>query len=190
MIVVADTTPIITLMKLNRLDLLEKLFGTVVVPNAVYEELISNSKYLAEVQVIVECPFLKRLEVFERQSIKILREVVGLDAGESEAIALAEEKGADLLIIDERKGRRVAKQMELNITGTIGILLQAFDCKILSREEILSCSQKLRNSSIRISDALFELVLEHVNTHSASQSPLIPTECIAGYTFYPNHELK
>ena len=117
---------------------------------------------------------MKRLEVFDRQSIKILREVVGLDAGESEAIALAEEKGADLLIIDERKGRRVAKQMELNITGTIGILLQAFDCKILSREEILSCSQKLRNSSIRISDSLFELVLEHVNTHSASQSPLIP----------------
>lgn len=174
MIVVADTTPIITLMKLHRLDLLEKLFGTVVVPNAVYEELISNSKYIAEVQVIVKCPFLKRLEVFDRQSIKILREVVGLDAGESEAIALAEEKNADLLIIDERKGRRVAKQMELNITGTIGILLQAFDCKILTREEIFSCSEKLSDSSIRISDSLFELILDHVNApSSASQSSLL-----------------
>lgn len=59
MIVVADTTPIITLIKLQRLDLLKKLFGIVVVPNAVYEELISNSKYLAEVQIVVECPFLK-----------------------------------------------------------------------------------------------------------------------------------
>lgn len=173
MIVVADTTPIITLMKLNCLDLLEKLFGTVVVPNAVYEELISNSKYLAEVQVVVECPFLKRLAVSDRQSIKILREVVGLDAGESEAIALAEEKNADLLIIDERKGRRVAKQIELNITGTIGILLQAFDCKILTREEILSCSEQLRDSRIRISDTLFELILDHVNIPSASQSPHI-----------------
>lgn len=173
MIVVADTTPIITLMKLNRLDLLEKLFGTVIVPNAVYEELISNSKHLEEVQVVVECPFLKRLEVFDRQSIKILREVVGLDAGESEAIALAEEKGAELLIIDERKGRRVAKQMELNIAGTIGILLQAFDCKILTREEILSYSEKLRDSRIRISGTLFELILDHVNISSASQSPHI-----------------
>ena len=165
MIVIADTTPIITLIKLQRLDLLEKLFDTVFLPHAVFEELISNSKYLTEAQTVVECPFLKRLEVSDRQSIKILREVVGLDAGESEAIALAEENHADLLIIDERKGRRVAKQMELKITGTIGILLQAYDCKILSQEEILSCSERLRNSRIRISDSLFELILDHVKTH-------------------------
>ena len=164
MIVVADTTPIITLMKLQRLDLLEKLFDTVLVPNAVFEELISNSNYLTEAQMVVECPFLKRLEVSDRQSIKILHEVVGLDVGESEAIALAEENHADLLIIDERKGRRVAKQMELKITGTIGILLQAYDCKILSQEEILSCSERLRNSRIRISDSLFELIINHVKT--------------------------
>lgn len=56
------------------------------VPNAVFEELISNSKYLAETQIVVECPFMKRLEVSDRQSIKILREVVGLDTGENEAI--------------------------------------------------------------------------------------------------------
>ena len=165
MIVVADTTPIITLMKLQRLDLLEKVFGTVIVPHAVYEELISNSNYLTEAQTIVECPFLKRLKVSDRQSIKILREVVGLDAGESEAIALAEENHADLLIIDERKGRRVAKQMELRITGTIGILLHAFDCKILSQGEMLSCAERLRNSRIRISNSLFELILDHVKTH-------------------------
>lgn len=51
-------------MKLQRLDLLEKLFGTVNVPNAVFEELISNSKYLTEAQMVVECPFLKRLETY------------------------------------------------------------------------------------------------------------------------------
>lgn len=164
MIVIADTTPIITLMKLQRLDLLEKLFDTVIVPNAVYEELVSNSNYQTEAQMVVECPFLKRLEVSDRQSIKILREVVGLDAGESEAIALAEEKHADLLIIDERKGRRVAKQMELKIIGTIGILLQAFDCEILSKTEILSYAENLKNSSIRISDTLFELILDHIKT--------------------------
>ena len=162
MIVVADTTPIITLIKLQRLDLLEKLFDTVFLPHAIFEELISNSKYLTEAQMIIECPFLKRIEVSDRQSIKILREVVGLDAGESEAIALAEEKSADLLIIDERKGRRVAKQMELKIIGTIGILIQAFDCKILSKTEILSCIEELKYSNIRISDSLFELLLVHI----------------------------
>ena len=164
MIVVADTTPIITLMKLQRLDLLEKLFGTVLVPNAVYEELVSNSNYPTEAQMVVKCPFLKRFEVSNHQSIKILREVVGLDAGESEAIALAEENHADLLIIDERKGRRVAKQMELKIIGTIGILLQAFDCEIFSKNEILFYAEKLKNSRIRISDSLFKLILDHVKT--------------------------
>ena len=135
-----------------------------IVPHAVFEELISNSKYFTEAQIVIECSFLKRLEVSDRQSIKILREVVGLDAGESEAIALAEENHADLLIIDERKGRRVAKQMDLKITGTIGILLQAFDCEILSKTEILSHAENLKNSRIRISNTLFELILNHVKT--------------------------
>ena len=162
MIVIADTTPIITLMKLGRLDLLERLFGIVTVPNAVYEELVGNSKYPVEAQIIVKCSFLKRCEVFNRQSIKILREVVGLDTGESEAIALAEETVADLLIIDERKGRRVAKQMELKITGTIGILLQAFDCQMISKTEILICAEQLRKSNIRISESLLDLIFNYV----------------------------
>lgn len=162
MIVIADTTPIITLMKLGRLDLLERLFGIVTVPNAVYEELVENSKYSVEAQIIVKCSFLKRCEVSDRQSIKILREVVGLDAGESEAIALAEETVADLLIIDERKGRRVAKQMELKITGTIGILLQAFDCQMISKTEILIYAEQLRKSNIRISESLLDLIFNYV----------------------------
>ena len=162
MIVIADTTPLITLMKLKRLDLLEKLFGSVTIPSAVYEELISNTKYPVEKQMIDRALFLERLEVSDRQSIKILREVVGLDAGESEAIALAEEKCADLLIIDERKGRRIAKRMELKIIGTIGILLQAFNCKIFSKAEILSYVDELKHSNIRISDSLFELILVHM----------------------------
>ena len=162
MIVIADMTPIITLMKLGRLDLLERLFGIVTVPNAVYEELVENSKYSVEAQIIVKCSFLKRCEVSDRQSIKILREVVGLDAGESEAIALAEETVADLLIIDERKGRRVAKQMELKITGTIGILLQAFDCQMVSKTEILIYAEQLRKSNIRISESLLDLIFNYV----------------------------
>lgn len=163
MIVIADTTPIITLLKLERLELLEKIFGQVIIPNAVYEELTANQKYLSEAKVIDDCPFLIRGEVSDRQAIKVLREVVGLDVGESEAIALADEQEANLLIIDERKGRRVAKQMGLKITGTIGILIQAFDSEILSRQEIFSCMEILRSGDIRISDALFETVLEHVN---------------------------
>lgn len=163
MIVIADTTPIITLIKLNRLDLLEKIFGTIFIPSAVYEELTANQNFLAEANLVNNSLFLKRCKVSDRQSIKILREIVGLDAGESEAIALAEEKSADLIIIDEHKGRQVAKKIGIKITGTIGLLIHAFDEKFLSRKEILACIEILQASNIRISDALFTTIFEHVN---------------------------
>ncbi|MBQ6974998.1 MAG: hypothetical protein IJQ16_00390, partial [Selenomonadaceae bacterium] len=83
MIVIADTTPIITLIKLNRLELLEKLFGSVMIPSAVYDELTANPCFAEEAEIVRECNYLKVQNVIDRQSIKFLREIVGLDAGES-----------------------------------------------------------------------------------------------------------
>lgn len=162
MIVIADTTPIITLIKLNRLDLLEKLFGSVMIPSAVYDELTSNPRFANESRIVRECNYLKHQSVIDRQSIKFLREIVGLDAGESEAIALSDEHSADLLVIDERKGRKAAQKLGLKIIGTIGILIQAFDSNLISKSEIISCVEKLRESDIRIGENLIEIVLEHV----------------------------
>ena len=131
MIIISDTTPIISLLKADQLDLLEKLFHEVVIPKAVYSELISNIKFQDEAQVIKKCPFIFVEEVIDTKSVDIFRRVTGLDAGESEAIVMADEKKADLLLMDERKGRIVAKQMGLTITGTVGILLQSFDEEFL-----------------------------------------------------------
>lgn len=162
MIVISDTTPIITFLKLGRLDILQKLFGTVLIPNAVYDELTKNIQYLNETATIHECSFLQMTRVFDTQSVKILNEIVGLDAGESEAIALFNEHSADLLIIDERKGRNVAKKLGIRILGSIGILLKAFDLKIISKTEILSCVELLKSSKIRISENLFKIIFEHI----------------------------
>lgn len=57
MIVISDTTPIISLLKVNRLDLLEKLFGEVLIPNAVYEELTSDSRFIAEATIVKEASY-------------------------------------------------------------------------------------------------------------------------------------
>ena len=162
MIVIADTTPIITLIKLRRLELLENLFGSIMIPTAVYDELTINPRFEKEAEIVRECKFFKCCNVSDRQSIKFLREIVGLDAGESEAIALSDERAADLIIIDERRGRKVAQKLGLKITGTIGILIQSFDNGLISKSEILSCVEKLRDSDIRIGGQLLDFVIKHI----------------------------
>ncbi len=83
MIVVSDTTPIISLMKAGQLELLQKLFGTVYIPGAVYRELTENEVFSREVKIVQECEFIYVEEVNNRQSVNILRNFTGLDAGVS-----------------------------------------------------------------------------------------------------------
>ena len=90
MIVVSDTTPLISLMKIGQLNLVNQLFGEVQIPNAVYEELVSNTRFPDESRQIRECPFINRVDVTDVQSVKLLRRSAGLDAGESEAIVLSD----------------------------------------------------------------------------------------------------
>lgn len=160
MLIVSDTTPIISLMKVEQLYLLEKMFGYIVIPKAVYDELTVNEKFAKEILKIKEAEFIKVGEVKNDSSVNILRNVTGLDAGESEAIVMAGEKEADLLLMDEHKGRQVAKKLGIKITGTIGILLQAFDEGMMSKEDVKKCILVLKESNIRISDNLCKKVYE------------------------------
>ncbi len=162
MIVVSDTTPVISLMKVGQLELLQKLFGVVYIPKAVYRELTENEVFSEEVKMVQECEFIYVEEVSNGKSVNILRNFTGLDAGESEAIILADEKQSDVLLMDEHKGRQVAKKMGITITGTIGILTQAFDEGMLMREDVERCIEWLKESGIRISEKLYQRLREHI----------------------------
>ena len=162
MIVISDTTPIISLMKVDRLDLLQQLFDVVYIPMAVYRELTENEAYPREAKRVQECDFLCVEKVENEKSVAILRNLTGLDAGESEAIILADEKQSDVLLMDENKGRQVAKKMGIAITGTIGILMQAFDEKMLTRADVEECIEHLKESGIRISEKLYQGLREHM----------------------------
>ncbi len=63
MLIVSDTTPIITLMKMGHLDILKQLYGKVRIPNAVYMELTSNEKFVTEASQVMDCDFLEVEEV-------------------------------------------------------------------------------------------------------------------------------
>ena len=69
MIVVSDTTPIISLMKIERLELLQKLFGVVYIPKAVYQELTENEAFPEEIRMVQECEFLYVGEVSNDESL-------------------------------------------------------------------------------------------------------------------------
>lgn len=88
-------------MKAGQLELLQKLFGVVYIPKAVYRELTENEAFSEEIRMVQECEFLYVEEVDNGKSVTILRNFTGLDAGESEAIILADEKHSDVLLMDE-----------------------------------------------------------------------------------------
>ncbi|MCM1124908.1 MAG: DUF3368 domain-containing protein [Lachnospiraceae bacterium] len=162
MIVVSDTTPIISLIKAGQLELLQKLFDVVYIPQAVYLELTENETFSEEIRIVQECEFLYVKEVDNEKSVTILRNFTGLDAGESEAIILADEKCSDVLLMDEHKGRQVAKRLGITITGTIGILTQAFDEEMLTREDVEKCIELLKESGVRIGEKLYQRLREHI----------------------------
>lgn len=162
MLIVSDTTPIITLMKMGQLNILKQLYGKVLIPNAVYIELTGNEKFITEASQIMSSDFLKVEEVDNEVAVTILREVSGLDAGESEAIVMANSRKADLLVMDEHKGRSVAKKMGLPIAGTVGLLLKAFDERMLTAGDIEKCIDSLKETNVRISERLFDIMREHI----------------------------
>lgn len=69
MIIVSDTTPLISLMKIDRLDLLQQLFGEVQIPSTVFEELVSNSRFPNESRQIRECIFIKKENILSKEEV-------------------------------------------------------------------------------------------------------------------------
>lgn len=119
MIVVSDTSPVLNLARIGRLDLLALLYHEVFIPSAVYEELIRSKRDLPPAVDFASQPWLTVAAANDRNRVQELREY--LDPGEAEAIVLAIELQADLLLVDERRGRRVG----LAITGLLGVIATA-----------------------------------------------------------------
>ncbi|VVB88915.1 Uncharacterised protein [uncultured archaeon] len=97
MIVVADSSPLIAFSRIGKIDLLDELFGEITIPDAVYDELTTGGHKFSH-------GWIKRKGVNDKNLVKILN--AKLDRGESEAIALAIEINADILIMDEKPGSR------------------------------------------------------------------------------------
>lgn len=123
MIVVSDTSALWTLAAVGRAELLRELYGRVLVPPAVAAEFnLPRGLPVGKVRLVLP-GFIEVVPVADQDQVRELAEE--LDLGESEAIALAVELKADLLLLDEREGRLVAQRRGLPFTGAVGVLMQA-----------------------------------------------------------------
>ena len=122
---VSDTSPLLNLAIIGRLELVRAQFGSVVVPPAVAGEfrLEEGRPGSSALRRAVEDGWIAVEEPSDDPLIRTLRQ--DLDRGESEAITLAVEKEAGLILLDEREGRRRARNVGLEVTGALGILARA-----------------------------------------------------------------
>ena len=137
MIVVSDTSPILNLALIGELDLLNELFSVVVIPSGVQRE-------LAKLRIQLDSTWIDVTRANDRAAVARLRSE--LDAGESEAIVAAVELGADLLLIDEKRGRRIASERGLRIMGLLGVLAEA------KQRGLISECRPLLDEMVRVAD--------------------------------------
>jgi uncharacterized protein len=147
MIVVADTSPVLHLARIGRLDLIRGALGGVTVPRAVWSELIQPG---TRVEVIAAIRAATWIEVVEDPQLRDL----GLDPGETAALLLAESAHADAVLIDERRGRAVAGKMGLAIIGTLGVLAGARRAGALER--VRPVVAELRADGFWLADTLVD----------------------------------
>ena len=127
-VVVSDASPLICLAAIRHFNLLRLLYGDVLIPQAVWQEIARAPAFAtaASLQVATDARsagWLKVAAAGNRPLVTQLETV--LDSGEAEAIALAVERAPSLLLIDERDGRQVARTLGVPLTGTLGVLLRA-----------------------------------------------------------------
>jgi predicted nucleic acid-binding protein len=122
--VVSDSTPFIGLARIGQFDVLRELFGKIVVPKAVYEEVVEQGSGRPGAEELRSADWVETREVSGRDGVEVLK--LSVDAGEAEAIALAMEVSADLLLVDDPQGRRIAKGLGIPVSGTVGVLLRFF----------------------------------------------------------------
>ena len=156
MIVVSNATPLIALAKINRLAILPELLGTILVPQAVHDEVATFAPDRPGAGEIRQAKWIRTRSVIDRIKVDYLR--VDLDLGESETLVLAEETAADWILLDEPKARLAAELLRRKFVGTVGLLLLAKRAgKIAALRPLLD---ELKAKKFYLSDKVYRAILK------------------------------
>ncbi len=153
--VIINSTPLIVLGGIGRLDLLKKLYGEVIVPEAVYRE-VTAKKDSACMRVIEESGWICIDKVHNLSEKKMYK--TKLHDGEVEVMILAQEKQADLVVIDDNAAKKTAEYLGLTVTGTMGVLIKAKKLGYLNA--VRPILNEIKENGFYISTALEKMVME------------------------------
>jgi predicted nucleic acid-binding protein len=129
-VVVSDSSCLIALSKIGHLEILQKLFGNIVIPAAVYREVVIQGAGKPGAGEVAQAEWIKSFEVQDRLAVRTLKLTLG--EGESEAIVLASEQQAKFLVLDDWKARQMALGLSLPVIGTVAVLGKAVEKGFLS----------------------------------------------------------
>ncbi|MBC8486844.1 MAG: DUF3368 domain-containing protein [Bacteroidetes bacterium] len=144
-IIISDTSCLIALERIGQLDILRRTFKVIIITQEVYQEFGNRLPDWIIIKEVKNKEKQKQLESF-------------LDNGEASSIALATEIKNALLIIDERKGREIAKTFNLEIIGTLGLLIKAKEKGVISNLKDIVI--ELIKSGFRVSDSIVNEILK------------------------------
>jgi len=160
MIVVSNTTPLIGLASIQKFHLLKQLFGTIHIPQAVFDEVVTDGHEISRAKTETSAAaWIETVTIQDELAVEVLLDE--LDRGEAETIVLAREMNADLVLMDEKKGRRKLTQLDMTKIGTVGILLKAKQEGLVP--SIQNDLMRLRQSGFSISQPVIDAVLEQAN---------------------------
>ncbi|OQY45569.1 MAG: hypothetical protein B6242_10030 [Anaerolineaceae bacterium 4572_78] len=145
-IVIADSTCLIGLSKIGKLEILHQLFEEIVIPHAVYHEVVNLGAGRSGAEEVKHATWIKVQHVQNELAVQTLRLTLG--HGESEAIILASETKADFIILDDWRARKTATSLSLNVVGTVGVLARAEQKKLIS--SLSDILEELRKVGFRL----------------------------------------
>ena len=156
--VIVNSTPLIALAGIGCLDVLQKLYGKITIPRAVYTEINAkpDSECVKQLKLNADWILIDDISNVEAKSYYKTQ----LHDGEVEVMILAKESSADLVIIDDNNAKKHAQYLGLSVTGTLGLLMKAKSVGYIS--ELKPLLQKLVDNRIYISQALIDKCLRIV----------------------------
>ncbi len=166
----SDSTPIILLAKIGRLDLLKNIFNNIYIPEAVYKEAVTQGKnlHLPDAYIIEKATrtWIHETQVTPEIDIEYnyLDPNLRLGEGEKQALKLCKQLNAINFIADDKEARKVSKILNLKPIGTLGVIIQALKLAVITKKETETIIDDLINAGLRIDTSLYRRILDIIES--------------------------